>query len=80
MYRFYSGHWQHFLNHRDLLQERHSQYQWMATPTEREEFDGISLGYTETFGAPDLRIGSIACQDAKIISAMETHAIRNKPL
>lgn len=27
----------------------------MATPEEREEFDGVWLGYTETFGAPDLR-------------------------
>jgi aspartate/methionine/tyrosine aminotransferase len=27
----------------------------MATPEEREEFEGMSLGYTETFGAPDLR-------------------------
>ena len=27
----------------------------MATPEEREEFDGLWLGYTETFGAPDLR-------------------------
>ena len=27
----------------------------MATPEEREEFDGMWLGYTETFGAPDLR-------------------------
>ena len=27
----------------------------MATPEEREAFDGMWLGYTETFGAPDLR-------------------------
>jgi aspartate/methionine/tyrosine aminotransferase len=27
----------------------------MATPEEREAFEGIWLGYTETFGAPDLR-------------------------
>ncbi|MEO1162098.1 MAG: aminotransferase, partial [Pseudomonadota bacterium] len=27
----------------------------MATPAEREEFDNLWLGYTETFGAPDLR-------------------------
>jgi len=27
----------------------------MATPEEREEFEGMWLGYTETFGAPDLR-------------------------
>ena len=27
----------------------------MASPEEREEFEGMSLGYTETFGAPDLR-------------------------
>ena len=27
----------------------------MATPAEREEFEGMSLGYTETYGAPDLR-------------------------
>ncbi len=27
----------------------------MATPQEREAFDGMWLGYTETFGAPDLR-------------------------
>lgn len=27
----------------------------MATPEEREEFDNLWLGYTETFGAPDLR-------------------------
>jgi aspartate/methionine/tyrosine aminotransferase len=31
----------------------------MATPEERAEFDGMWLGYTETFGAPDLR-GAIA--------------------
>jgi aspartate/methionine/tyrosine aminotransferase len=27
----------------------------MATPAEREEFEGMSFGYTETYGAPDLR-------------------------
>lgn len=27
----------------------------MATPEEREDFNGMWLGYTETFGAPDLR-------------------------
>ncbi|MDG0989506.1 MAG: pyridoxal phosphate-dependent aminotransferase [Yoonia sp.] len=27
----------------------------MATPAEREAFEGMWLGYTETFGAPDLR-------------------------
>lgn len=27
----------------------------MATPQEREEFEGLWLGYTETYGAPDLR-------------------------
>jgi len=27
----------------------------MATPAERDAFEGMSLGYTETFGAPDLR-------------------------
>ncbi len=27
----------------------------MATPDEREEFDNLWLGYTQTFGAPDLR-------------------------
>ncbi|MEP2262263.1 MAG: pyridoxal phosphate-dependent aminotransferase [Paracoccaceae bacterium] len=27
----------------------------MATPQEREAFEGMWLGYTETFGAPDLR-------------------------
>lgn len=27
----------------------------MATPDEREAFEGLWLGYTETFGAPDLR-------------------------
>lgn len=27
----------------------------MATPDEREEFEGMWLGYTETYGAPDLR-------------------------
>jgi len=27
----------------------------MATPEEHEEFEGLWLGYTETFGAPDLR-------------------------
>lgn len=27
----------------------------MATPEEREAFEGMWLGYTETFGAPDLR-------------------------
>lgn len=27
----------------------------MATPAEREAFEGLWLGYTETFGAPDLR-------------------------
>lgn len=31
----------------------------MATAEEREEFEGLWLGYTETFGAPDLR-GTIA--------------------
>ena len=32
---------------RDLLE--------LASPEEREAFDGLWLGYTETFGAPDLR-------------------------
>ncbi len=27
----------------------------MATPQQREEFEGLWLGYTETYGAPDLR-------------------------
>ena len=27
----------------------------MATAEEREDFEGLSLSYTETFGAPDLR-------------------------
>ncbi|NNC78418.1 MAG: aminotransferase class I/II-fold pyridoxal phosphate-dependent enzyme [Woeseiaceae bacterium] len=27
----------------------------LATPEEREEFEGMWLGYTQTFGAPDLR-------------------------
>ncbi|NNL17736.1 MAG: aminotransferase class I/II-fold pyridoxal phosphate-dependent enzyme [Boseongicola sp.] len=27
----------------------------MATPEEREEFEGMWLGYTQTYGAPDLR-------------------------
>lgn len=27
----------------------------LATPAEREEFEGMWLGYTETYGAPDLR-------------------------
>ncbi|MEM9855525.1 MAG: pyridoxal phosphate-dependent aminotransferase [Pseudomonadota bacterium] len=27
----------------------------LATPEEREEFESMGLGYTETFGAPDLR-------------------------
>ena len=27
----------------------------MATPEEREDFEGMWLGYTETYGAPDLR-------------------------
>lgn len=27
----------------------------MATPEEREDFESMSLGYTETFGAPELR-------------------------
>lgn len=27
----------------------------LASPEEREEFEGLWLGYTETFGAPDLR-------------------------
>jgi len=27
----------------------------MASPEDREAFEGMSLGYTETFGAPDLR-------------------------
>ena len=27
----------------------------MATPEEREDFEGLWLGYTETYGAPDLR-------------------------
>ena len=32
----------------------------LATAEEREEFEGLWLGYTETFGAPDLR-EAIAC-------------------
>ena len=36
----------------------------MATPAEREAFEGMWLGYTETFGAPDLR-GAIAATYAK---------------
>ncbi len=35
------------LSMRDLLA--------MASPEERDEFEGLWLGYTETFGAPDLR-------------------------
>ena len=35
------------LSMRDLLA--------MATPQEREDFEALWLGYTETFGAPDLR-------------------------
>jgi len=27
----------------------------MATPEQREEYEGMALGYTETYGAPDLR-------------------------
>lgn len=39
----------------------------LATPEEREEFEGSWLGYTETFGAPDLReviAGTYAAQGA----------------
>ena len=36
----------------------------MATPAEREAFEGMWLGYTETFGAPDLR-AAIAATYAK---------------
>ncbi len=39
----------------------------MATPAEREAFEGMWLGYTETFGAPDLRetiAGTYAKQSA----------------
>ena len=36
----------------------------MATPEEREAFEGMWLGYTETFGAPDLR-AAIAANFAK---------------
>jgi aspartate/methionine/tyrosine aminotransferase len=43
----------------------------MATPEEREEFEGMSLGYTETFGAPDLR---------EIIASMYTQRGANEVL
>ena len=36
----------------------------MATPAEREAFEGMWLGYTDTFGAPDLR-AAIAATYAK---------------
>ncbi|WP_223425232.1 aminotransferase class I/II-fold pyridoxal phosphate-dependent enzyme [Tateyamaria pelophila] len=36
----------------------------MASPEEREEFEGMWLGYTETYGAPDLR-DTIAATYAK---------------
>ncbi len=42
----------------------------MATPEEREAFEGMWLGYTETFGAPDLReaiAGTYAKQSASDI-------------
>ena len=37
----------------------------MATPEEREEFEGLWLGYTETFGAPDLREAIAATYDTR---------------
>lgn len=39
----------------------------MATPDERAEYENMWLGYTETYGAPDLRetiAGTYACQGA----------------
>lgn len=39
----------------------------MATPAEREDFEGMWLGYTETYGAPDLRetiAGTYAAREA----------------
>jgi aspartate/methionine/tyrosine aminotransferase len=39
----------------------------LASTAEREEFEIMSLGYTETYGAPDLRqviAGTYACQEA----------------
>lgn len=42
----------------------------MATPQERDAFEGMWLGYTETFGAPDLReviAGTYAAQSASDI-------------
>lgn len=37
----------------------------MATDQEREEFENLSLGYTETFGAPDLRESIANCYAAR---------------
>lgn len=37
----------------------------MATPEEREEFEGMWLGYTETFGAPDVREAIAALFEAR---------------
>ena len=42
----------------------------MATPEEREEYEGMWLGYTETYGAPDLRetiAGTFASRSASDI-------------
>ncbi len=37
----------------------------MATPEDREGFEGMWLGYTETFGAPDLRAAIAATYEAQ---------------
>jgi aspartate/methionine/tyrosine aminotransferase len=37
----------------------------MASPEEREEYEGMSLGYTETFGAPDLLETIASTYDAR---------------
>ena len=37
----------------------------MATPQERDEFEGMWLGYTETFGAPDLRESIAALYESR---------------
>ena len=51
----------------------------MATPAEREAFEGMWLGYTETFGAPDLasappfftpRLDAVRCALRYVASVM----------
>jgi aspartate/methionine/tyrosine aminotransferase len=40
----------------------------LATAEEREEFEGLWLGYTETFGAPDLREAIAATHENRVAS------------